>query len=66
MCSLVISIFLYACESWTLTAVREKNAGLLDEMLPKAFEHFVQGSCYRLPAVFSERSKQLLGNIINS
>ena len=28
MRSLVISIFLYARESWTLTAVREKNAGL--------------------------------------
>ena len=27
MRSLVISIFLYACESWTLTAVREKNVG---------------------------------------
>ena len=26
--SLVISIFLYAYESWALTAVREKNAGL--------------------------------------
>ena len=25
MCSLVISIFLYACESWTLTAELEKR-----------------------------------------
>ena len=42
MRSLVISIFLYACESWTLTAeLREKNAGFLDEMLPEAIEHFI-------------------------
>ena len=41
MRSLVISIFLYACESWTLTAVREKNAGFGDEMLPEAIEHFI-------------------------
>ena len=42
--TLVISIFLYACESWTLTAdcrVREKNAGFLDEMLQEAIEHFI-------------------------
>ena len=29
MPSLVISVFLYACESWTLTAVREKECRLL-------------------------------------
>ena len=34
---LVISIFLYACESWTLTAELE---------LPEAIEHFGQGPCY--------------------
>ena len=40
--SIVISIFLYVCESWALTAeLREKNAGFLHEMLPKAIEHYV-------------------------
>ena len=28
--------------------VREKKAGFLDEMLPEAIEHFVQGPCYQL------------------
>ena len=43
MRSLVISIFLFACESWTLTGelYREKNAGFCDEMLPEAIEHFI-------------------------
>ena len=45
MRSLVISIFLYACEIMDLDCrVREKNAGFLDEMLPEAIEHFI----YRL------------------
>ena len=47
MRSLVISIFLYACESWTLTAVREKNAGFWGEKLPEAIEHFIWGPCYQ-------------------
>ena len=40
---LVISIFLYTCESWTIRdcRVREKNAGVGDEMLPEAIEHFI-------------------------
>ena len=42
MRALVISIFLYACESWTLTA-RGKNAGLSYEVLQRVIGHFVQG-----------------------
>ena len=43
MRSLVISIFLYAYESWTLTAELEKKkkTDFLDEMLPEAIEHFI-------------------------
>ena len=48
MRSLIISIFLYACESWTLTAELEKSTRAFDdEMLPKVIEHFVQGPCDR-------------------
>ena len=65
MRSLVISIFLYACESWTLTAELEKRT--------QAFEM----RCYRrllnistltmLPMRrFAERSKQSLENMTNS
>ena len=61
MRSLVISIFLYACESWTLTAELEKRT--------QAFEM----RCYRrlfrtmLPMrKFAERSKQPLENMTNS
>ena len=64
MCSLVISIFLYACESWTLTAEFEKRT--------QAFEM----RCYRLLNIwykdklpmkrFAERSKQPLENMTNS
>ena len=42
MRSHVLSIFLYACESWTLTAELEKRTQVvLDEMLPEAMEHLV-------------------------
>ncbi|KAK2168062.1 hypothetical protein NP493_1247g00020 [Ridgeia piscesae] len=37
--SLVMSIFLQACESWTLTADREKDTGHGDEMHQKAPRH---------------------------
>ena len=40
---LVISIFLYACDSWTSTAAFEKRT----QTFEKANEHFVQGSCYQ-------------------
>ena len=40
--SLVFSIFLYACESLTLTAELEKRTqAFCDEMLPEAIEHFI-------------------------
>ena len=47
MHSLVISIFLYACESNLDCRFREKNTGRSDEMLPEAIENFVQGPCYQ-------------------
>ena len=37
MCSLVTSIFLYACESWTLTAELQRN-----EVLPQDTTHLIQ------------------------
>ena len=41
---LFISIFLYACELWTLTVELEnKKAVLRDEMILKVIKHFVQG-----------------------
>ena len=43
MRSLVISIFLYACESCTLTAGLEKKHR--DEMLPETVEHYIQVPC---------------------
>ena len=65
MCSLVISVFLCACESWTFTARLEKRT--------QAFEM----KCYwRLLTIririmlpvrrFAERSKQPLQNMTNS
>ena len=42
MRSLVMSIFLYACESWTLTADTEKDTGHGDEMPQKAPRHHLQ------------------------
>ena len=41
MHSLVISIFLYACKSWTLTAELEKRMQAFQMMLQKVIEHFV-------------------------
>ena len=44
MRSRFMSIFLYACESWTLTvALEKKKADLRDEMLLNVVNHFVQG-----------------------
>ena len=65
MRSLVISIFLYACESWTLTAELEKRI--------QAFEIDATGGYWTfhirtmLPMRrFAERSKQPLENMTNS
>ena len=63
MCLFAISIFLNACESWSLTAELEKRM--------QAFEM----RCYRRPfrirtmlpmRRFAERSKQPLENMANS
>ena len=61
--SLVISIFLYTCESWTLTAELEKRT--------QAFEmkccRRILNISYKLPMKrFAERSKQPLENITKS
>ena len=46
MRSRVISIFLYACESMTLTAeLKKRTQTFEDEMLLKVTEHLVQASC---------------------
>ena len=46
--SLVISIFLKAFESGTLTAeFEERTNGRSDEMLLETIEHFVQGPCHQ-------------------
>ena len=57
MRSLVISIFMYVCESWALAAELEKRMQMLgDEMLPKAMEHFVQGPHYQFGGSQKDRS----------
>ena len=62
MRSLVISIYLYACESWTLTAELEKRT--------QAFEVDATGAFHIRTVLpmrrFAERSKQLLENMMNS
>ena len=45
MCSLVTPIFLYACESRTLTA--KKNTSHGNELLPQDTMHLLQRSCYQ-------------------
>ena len=47
MRSLVISIFLYACETWTLSRIREKDTNYRNEMLPKTLGHLLQRSRYK-------------------
>ena len=44
MRSLVTSIFLYACESWTLTAPK-KNTSHGNEVLPQDTTHLIQRPC---------------------
>ena len=43
MHSLVISMFLYACESWALTTELQKRM----QAFEMSIEHFVQGPCYQ-------------------
>ena len=64
-CSLVISIFLYACESWTLTAEQEKMTQAFEmtyylRLLNISYKDHVTNE------MFTERSKQPLENMTNS
>ena len=46
--ALRISLFLYACESWTIAAELERRMqGFEMRMLPKVIEHFVQRPCHQ-------------------
>ena len=48
MCSLVTSIFLHACESWTLRSrAPERNTSHGNEMLPQDTTHLIQRPCYQ-------------------
>ena len=48
MRSLVTSIFLYACESWTLTGrAPKKNTSHENEVLPQDTTHLIQRLCYQ-------------------
>ena len=48
MHSLVTSIFLYACESWTLTAkLKKKNTSDGKKVLPQHTAHLKQRPCYQ-------------------
>ena len=65
MRSLVISIFLYACESWTLTAELEKRTQAFEmrsyrRLLNVSYKDHVTNE------EFAERSKQPLEKMTNS
>ena len=45
--SLVTSIFLYACESWTLTAELHRRTSHENEVLPQDTTHLIQRPCYQ-------------------
>ena len=50
MCSLVTSIFLYACELWTLTAELQRRIQLTShgsEVLPEDTTYLIQRPCYQ-------------------
>ena len=48
MRSLVTSIFLYACESWTLTAELQRRIQAKgNEVLPQDTTHLIQRPCYQ-------------------
>ena len=65
MRSLVISIFLYACESWTLTAELEKERRLLRWDATGGYWTFHIRTMLPMRR-FAERSKQPLENMTNS
>ena len=45
MCSLVTSIFLYACELWSRAAKRKTSHG--NEVLPQDITHLIKRPCYQ-------------------
>ena len=45
MRTLILSTFLYACESWILTAEIERRIQALEMMLQETSEHFLQRPC---------------------
>ena len=49
MHSVVTSIFLYACELWTLTAELQRSIQAMEMMdvLPQDSMHLIQGPCYQ-------------------
>ena len=48
MRSLVASIFLYTCESWTLTAELQRRMQAMDmRVLPQGTTHLIQRPCYQ-------------------
>ena len=52
MRSLVTSIFLYDCESWTLTAeLQRRNTSHGNEILPQDTTHLIQRPCYQRGSV---------------
>ena len=65
MRSLVISIFLYACESWTLTAELEKRTQVFEMRCYWRLETFHIRTMLPM-RWFAERSKQPLENMTNS
>ena len=67
MCSFGISIFLNACESWTLTAELEKRMQAFEircyrRLLDISYKDHITNEERR----FAERSKQPLENMANS
>ena len=63
MRSLVISIFLYACESWTLTAELEKRTQVFEM---RCYRRLLNISYKEPMRRVAERSKQPLENMTNS
>ena len=60
MCSLVTSIFLYACEPWTLTAELQRRIQLTshgNEVLPQDTTHLIQRPCYQWGSRQSDHTK---------
>ena len=62
MRSLVTSIFLYACKSWTLTAeFQRKNKSHGNEVLTQDTTHLIQRPCFTNEEVRGRGGKTTLG-----